>query len=65
MRPTEHLKELSVEFNVVGVRYSETNGLPMGLVLDNGFTIGFADKNGNPLPLNQEAIDKWMQRSIP
>lgn len=55
-------KELEMEFKAVGVKYSEDNSLPVGLILDNGFTIGFADKNGDPLPLNREAIDKWFQK---
>lgn len=52
-------QELEFEVKAVGVKYSESDGLPIGLVLDNGFTFGFADKNGNPLPLNPEAIEKW------
>lgn len=55
-------KELEFEVKAVGVRYSEADGLPVGLILDNGFTLGFTDRNGNPLPLNPEAIEKWRNR---
>jgi len=52
-------KELEFEVKAVGIKYSESNDLPIGLILDNGFTFGFADKNGDPIPLNPEAIEKW------
>lgn len=55
-------KELEFEVKVVGVQYSEADGLPIGLVLDNGFTFGFVDKNGNPISLNPETIEKWRDR---
>ena len=54
-------KAVSFEFNLVGVKYSDATNLPTGLITDNGFTLSFVDKKGKPLPLNEDAIKRWME----
>lgn len=54
-------KSVDLEFNLVGVKYSDATNLPTGLITDNGFTLIFVDKKGKPLPLNEDAIKRWME----
>ena len=52
-------KELDFSFNVVGFGLGE-NGDYTSMITDNGFALQFQDKDGNVVPLNKEAIEKFL-----
>ena len=51
-------KELDFSFDIVGFGKAE-NGDYTSMVANNGFTLQFQDKDGNVIPLNKEAIEKF------
>jgi hypothetical protein len=52
-------KELDFSFDIVGFGKAE-NGDYTSMVTNNGFTLQFQDKDGNVIPLNKEAIEKFL-----
>ena len=52
-------KELDFSFDIVGFSTAE-NGDYTSMVASNGFTLQFQDNDGNVIPLNKEAIEKFL-----
>lgn len=50
--------KLDFSFNVIDFDLAE-NGDCTGMVTDSGFTLQYQDKDGNVIPLNKEAIEKF------
>ncbi len=53
-------KELDFSFDIVGFGTTE-NGDYTNMVASNGFTLQFQDNDGNVIPLNKEAIEKFLR----
>lgn len=53
------MKEIEMEFRVKG--YKMDGDEAVGIIVDNGFTLQFQDKNGEPIPLNQESIANFLK----
>lgn len=53
--------EIPMEFTFRG--YEMDGEQAVGLIVDGGFVLKFQDENGNPIPLNKEAIDEFLKGS--
>ena len=51
--------ELNFEFKINALKMD--GDIATGLISTTGYTIEFRDKEGNPLPLNKKAVERFMK----